>query len=575
MNLNKSKRCKIMINSNSVDNSKIKIIFEMILEYLRGKAVLVVGTSDYFNLFKSNYGDRFDFVFIESLGEISKFNYDIIIDNKNKSKEFNIIYGEKTKICSFIDLYSEFIFQKTFNSLKEKKVNFLYFYAPVYTGKLKRQVKNWEETRKDSKLLQKLYEDNIDCLNYAKSKEASWAFSNVNNGVYNILPDMHGKYINIIGGKRLTTDTPKFSANNIYFYGPCTVRGGFVSDKYTIPSFVQRFVNLDFKETYEVINCGTNGGRQHIDYFEYIFCTELKKGDTVILIDFYNNILEKSMKKNSIESYDLSPLFNNQKSEMWFIDNAWHPTHKGNEVISRFIYQKLKPLLKYSKINDTYYVKDKSENKNFWLNNNSFVEYIDKIKSEVKNISHSNTIGSVVMNCNPFTLGHRYIIDEALNKVDYLYVFVVEEDLSYFSFKDRFKMVKLGTKDIKNIKIFPSGKWIISQLTFPEYFSKETKNNITVTPYLDTNLFKVIASELNISARFVGEEPKDNITRQYNKAMRKEFYKSNVKLYEIPRKRINGNFISASTVRRFFCSHNYKEMKKYVPESTYNYLISL
>lgn len=560
-----------IVNNKSM-NRQIKEIFEVIIKYLLNKNVLVVGSNDYFNLFKLNYGDKVNFVYLESLEKIENFNYDLIIDNKHKTDEFKLIYGEKTKICSFIDLYSKVLFQKTFDLLKEKRVDFLYFYAPVYTGRLKRKVKNWEKTRQDKELLQKLYGDNIDCLNYALSEESNWAFSNLNNGIHNVLQDIKGKYVNIIGGRRLTTDVPLSPINNIYFYGPCTVRGGFVSDKYTIPSFVQRLVNLDFREIYEVVNCGTNGGRQHIDYFEYIMNTEFNEGDIVILIDFYNNILKKSIEKNSIKNYELSQLFVEPKSEMWFIDDAWHPTHRGNEVISNFIYQKLKPLLKSNKTNNVYHDKDNNEIKNFWLSNSSFFEYIKKIKNEIKNVSDSGVVGSIVMNCNPFTLGHRYIIEKALNKVDYLYIFVVEENLSYFSFKDRFKMVELGTKDLKNIKIFPSGKWIISQFTFPEYFFKETKNNITITPYLDTNLFKVIASELNISVRFVGEEPKDNITRQYNEAMKKEFYKTSIKLYEIPRKRINGNFVSASIVRKLLKEHNYKKIKKYVPESTYDYI---
>ena len=37
----------------------------------------------------------------------------------------------------------------------------------------------------------------------------------------------------------------------------------------------------------------------------------------------------------------------------------------------------------------------------------------------------SGTVGAIVMNCNPFTMGHRYLIETAASQVDRLYVFVL------------------------------------------------------------------------------------------------------------------------------------------------------
>ncbi|EFA28598.1 ABC transporter, ATP-binding protein, partial [Haemophilus influenzae HK1212] len=38
--------------------------------------------------------------------------------------------------------------------------------------------------------------------------------------------------------------------------------------------------------------------------------------------------------------------------------------------------------------------------------------------------------GSIVMNANPFTLGHRYLIEQALQQCDHLHLFIVGEDAS-------------------------------------------------------------------------------------------------------------------------------------------------
>ena len=82
------------------------------------------------------------------------------------------------------------------------------------------------------------------------------------------------------------------------------------------------------------------------------------------------------------------------------------------------------------------------------------------------------SIGCIVMNCNPFTLGHRYLIEKAAKEVKWLYVFVVEEDRSFFGFQDRYDLVKHGVRDIKNVVVLPSGKLMISSLTFVDYFNK-------------------------------------------------------------------------------------------------------
>ena len=86
-------------------------------------------------------------------------------------------------------------------------------------------------------------------------------------------------------------------------------------------------------------------------------------------------------------------------------------------------------------------------------------------------------MGAVLMNCNQFTLGHRYLIEQASKIVDQLYVFIVEEDKSFFPFSHRIRLVKEGTSDLKNIRVISSGKYMISLLTFPVYFIKDDKTD--------------------------------------------------------------------------------------------------
>ena len=200
---------------------------------------------------------------------------------------------------------------------------------------------------------------------------------------------------------------------------------------------------------------------------------------------------------------------------------------------------------------------------------------LDKYKEFIQSnaIHKKHQVGSIVMNCNPFTLGHRYLIEYAAQQVDHLYIFVVEEDRSLFKFDDRIKLVKAGTAHLKNVKVLPSGQFIISAVTFSEYFDKANLDGTTVDTSLDVETFgSQIAPCLNISVRFVGEEPLDPVTAQYNQSMKEILPKYGVELHEIPRKEINGAVISASRVRRLLEEKNWNEIKKLVPETTYMFL---
>ncbi len=182
---------------------------------------------------------------------------------------------------------------------------------------------------------------------------------------------------------------------------------------------------------------------------------------------------------------------------------------------------------------------------------------------------YEGTVGAAVMNCNPFTLGHRYLIETAAEQVGRLYVFVVSEDRSAFPFADRFEMVKLGTEDLTNVTVLPSGEYMISQATFPTYFLKDGADADAVFAALDLTLFgSRIAPALNISKRFVGTEPYCAVTNNYNEVMKQLLPSFGVEVCEIPR---TGG-ISASRVRAALDAGDIASVRELVPASTYEYI---
>ena len=153
------------------------------------------------------------------------------------------------------------------------------------------------------------------------------------------------------------------------------------------------------------------------------------------------------------------------------------------------------------------------------------------------------------------------------------YIFVVEENKSVFSFEKRFSMVKEGVTQYENVVVLPSGGFMISSVTFPGYFSKEIPLKDCYDDFLDIKIFEnYIMPNFEISVRFIGEEPLDKVTSQYNCDMKEILGNAGINVIEIPRKMIGNEIISATKVRNLLLEKEYNLLKKYVPETTLKYL---
>ena len=178
--------------------------------------------------------------------------------------------------------------------------------------------------------------------------------------------------------------------------------------------------------------------------------------------------------------------------------------------------------------------------------------------------------GAIVANCNPFTLGHQFLMETAAAQVDTLHVFVVSEDASEFPFEARFGLVKKGTEHIKNLILHESGDYIISHSTFPTYFIKNEAEAEAVNAELDLVLFgERIAPALGITKRFVGTEPFCAVTNVYNEKMKEILPRYGVEVIEIERK----DGISASTVREAMAAGDLETVRRLVPDATYDYIL--
>jgi citrate lyase synthetase len=133
-------------------------------------------------------------------------------------------------------------------------------------------------------------------------------------------------------------------------------------------------------------------------------------------------------------------------------------------------------------------------------------------------------------------------------------------------------MVREGTKDLKNVTVVPSGNFIVSQTTFPEYFIKIEDEDLTDNTEYDITLFaEAIAPKLHITYRFAGEERVDHLTAAYNLAMKKILPEHGIRFVEIPRKTVvdgDDTAISAKLVRKRLEQESMEELSDLLPEST-------
>lgn len=200
---------------------------------------------------------------------------------------------------------------------------------------------------------------------------------------------------------------------------------------------------------------------------------------------------------------------------------------------------------------------------------NGIQSFVDSLHPQ----KHPGITGAIVMNCDPFTLGHQYLIETAAKSCDHLYIFVLSEDKGRFSPTDRMEMVKRGTQHLSNVITLPTGPYLISSATFPTYFLQDREQADKVYCMLDIEIFtRYFVPAFSIARRYVGTEPLSSTTNRYNTALQSILPSRGISLVEVPRLEIQGCPVSASAVRAALDIADWITIEKHVPETTYEFL---
>ena len=204
--------------------------------------------------------------------------------------------------------------------------------------------------------------------------------------------------------------------------------------------------------------------------------------------------------------------------------------------------------------------------------------------------------GVIVMNANPFTQGHRYLIEQAdfsmrptgLGRNDKssvissdarwaesrnLVIIPVKEDASRFPYSERLEMIRTGSGNMADV--VEGSDYQISAATFPTYFLKNLSDAAETQMRLDIDLFgRHIAPALGAHLRFVGTEPADPLTARYNALMKELLPKYGVEVVEISRLTDPESPVTATRVRSLLDAGLFKAASALTPESTWPYLLA-
>ena len=326
------------------------------------------------------------------------------------------------------------------------------------------------------------------------------------------------------------------------------------------------------------------GGGLKDDVIKCVAVDDAHKGEAIA-----NTLVSHLISHANQEGYSCIKLFTKPKNRQLFESLSFRLLAEAPEAIlmetgiggiSNTV-EALKKIKEESEKYKEYNKECKEDNKECKEDNKECKEDSKECKEEEKtNLNtttpqHLNTTmqptGCIVMNCNPFTLGHRYLIEQAAKQVERLYVMVVKEDCSLFAYTERKAMVEQGVADIENVSVIDGSDYTISRATFPTYFLKRLDDAADTQMLLDLDLFRRhIAPALGATVRFVGTEPTDQLTRRYNQLM----HEALKDVREINRLEKDGNAVSASRVRKAMEEGDMNTIRQLVPPTTLPYIIA-
>lgn len=299
------------------------------------------------------------------------------------------------------------------------------------------------------------------------------------------------------------------------------------------------------------------------------------EGDTVILRDDCGGIAACGTREGNVFKYLAVAPEHQGEGLMGTVITALRRTAFSAGISRTFIYTKPKNGILFEDLS-FHKVAESGEVLLLESTRGGVESFVSSLAEKFDAPAAPGPVGAIVMNADPFTLGHRYLVERAVLECGRLYVLVLSSDRGRFTAAERLKLVQEGTKDLENVRVCGTGDYLISAATFPDYFLKKESSATVAQCELDCAVFSArFAPALKITRRYAGSEPLSPVTELYNRTMERLLPPAGIEFHEIQRCCLpSGQPVSASRVRALLESRDGAGLRELLPDTTYEYLES-
>lgn len=358
---------------------------------------------------------------------------------------------------------------------------------------------------------------------------------------------------------------------NLYLLGPCTIGAdnNFEGDR-MFEVLARKLEDAGIGYRVVPVLIGVDAPND----FNELLSRDIQSDDLVLILDHVDEATQRMVGER--RCVDATKVFDACSDTDWlFTDTRFHTTAHGNRVLAEAMMDRL--IVPAWGERPAHALAHAAERRAYQLtprHRRELREYLDRYRDLKVSPQDGLTVGSISMNANPFTKGHRHLVEYAASRVDRLLVFVVEENASAISFHDRYEMVRRGCADLSNVVVLPSGSVQHTLLTMPDYFRKETIDSTEEGSFWrDVYVFThEIAPYFGITKRFLGKEPTDPVTAEYNRELAAALPECGMEAVIIDRKGVEGVPISGTAVREAARKHDWAALEPLVPSTTFEYL---
>lgn len=494
----------------------------------------------------------------------------IIIDIQYSKTYRNSI---NPQILSLEEFLSIVLLPIAINYVRDRNA-FIYFVEGPLKERIVDAEKKWPQLFEEKTLVETISDDNLLGIFCDQNEELIKWSRNLNDGIFGG-DEVCTNGIHLLMSKKLDLEY-ETEKQRLYLYGPCFVYGLCVPERYNISTILQE----KFPDYY-VINNAVKNGHSLLNDILYIMNTNIKAGDVLIDINVFSKNAFEILDKSKCY-HDFNEYFNDNVNEKCqFLNNTFHANQYVTYIAAKYVESLIKKISKKRVgITSLSYIQEFNKisriDTRTIMGKSLMSSYIEYIRGYKRDIAENQIVGSVILTANPLTKGHEYLIKVAKSKCDILYVFIVEEDSFDFTTIERLSIVKSVVKD-PNIVILTTGKVMTARYTFPDYYEQShTTMNVGLKPIAGLHFYlfaSIVAPELKIIKRYVGEEIKGSVTDNYNNRLISLLPSYGIDVEVIPRLRDSeGNVISASRVRDMILKQDTMSLTKVLSSKVLNYI---